>query len=493
MNTLVLQHLATYDTKITSSLNFSALLGYEYQKFAFSGANTTGIGFANDDVPFYNILQNSPAANRTISSFEDPASSIQSYFSQIKFGYKDKYLLTGTFRADGSSKFGSNNKYGYFPSVAAAWNVSNEDFLKSVSFISNLKIRASWGLTGNQAFPSGSAQTQWGYAGNGGGIFQVNVANPDLKWETTAQTNIGLDFSVAKGRIFGSFDYFTRKTKDILFSFAAIQPAPAVNVWKNIENAIITNSGAELTIGAALIQQKNVIWNFNVNTTFLQNDFNNYSGPPILTGAITGQGLSGAFVQRIDNGQPLNSFYTRSFLGFDGQSGQGLYDDNENPQYVGNPNPTQLLGISTDVTFNKITVVANLNGAFGHVIYNNTLNAVLPIGNLGTRNIAAALMDLNPRENLSNPIKTSSRYLEKGDFLRLSNVSVSYNIGDIGKVIKNAAVFVTGQNLAVFTSFKGFDPEVNVDKNIGGVTSFGIENIPYPMARTFQIGFKFGL
>ena len=493
MNTLVLQHLVTYDTKLTSSINFSALLGYEYQKFAFKGASTTGIGFANDDVPFYNILQNSPAANRTISSFEDPESSIQSYFSQLKFSYKDRYLITGTFRADGSSKFGSNNKYGYFPSVAAAWNVSNEEFLKSVSFINNLKIRASWGLTGNQAFPSGSAQTQWGYAANGGGIFQVNVANPDLKWETTAQTNIGVDFSFAKGRIYGSFDYFTRKTKDILFSFAAIQPAPAVNVWKNIEDATITNSGQEITIGAVIIQKNDLVWNLSVNTTFLKNNFDNYSGPPILTGAITGQGLTGAFVQRIDNGQPLNSFYTRNFLGFDAQSGQGLYADNENPQYVGNPNPTQLLGISTDVTYKKFTLVVNMNGAFGHVIYNNTLNAVLPIGNLGTRNIASALMDLSPRENLSNPIKTSSRYLEKGDFLRLANVSVSYNIGNIGKVIKNAAVFVTGQNLAVFTKFKGFDPEVNVDKNIGGVPSFGIENIPYPMARTFQFGLKFGL
>jgi iron complex outermembrane receptor protein len=493
MTTMVLQHLLNYEAKVSSGFTLGALIGYEYQKFSFSGSSIVGIGFANDDKPFYNILQNSPTSTRTISAFEDPTSSIQSYFTQLKFNIKDKYLITGTLRADGSSKFGSNNRYGYFPSVAAAWNVSNEDFLKNSTVISNLKIRASYGLTGNQAFPSGSAQTQWGYAANGGGLFQINVANPDLKWETTTQLNVGADFQLAKGRISGSIDYFTRETKDILFSFAAIQPAPAVSVWKNIENATIKNSGVEISLGGTLITSKDLVWNLNVNTTFLQNEFNNYDGPPILTGAINGQGLSGAFVQRIDNGQPLNAFYTRRFLGFDGQTGQGTYANDEAPEYVGNPNPTQLLGISTDVTYKKLSLVVNMNGAFGHVIYNNTLNAVMNIGNLGTRNIGAELLDLNPREAISNPIKTSSRYLESGNFLRLANISLAYNVGNIGNVIKNASVFVTGQNLAVFTNFQGFDPEVNVDKNIGGVPSFGIEYIPYPAARTYQVGIKFGL
>ncbi len=493
LTTMVLQHILDYNAKVSSDISLGALVGYEYQKFSYSGSNIIGIGFANDDKPFYNILNNSPVSTRTIGSFEDPTSSIQSYFTQLKFNFKDKYIITGTFRADGSSKFGANNRYGYFPSVAAAWNVSNEDFLKNNTFVNNLKVRASYGLTGNQAFPSGSAQTQWGYANNAGGIFQINVANPDLKWETTTQFNIGADFTLAKGRIFGNVDYFTRKTKDILFSFAAIQPAPAVSVWKNIEDATISNKGVELTLGGSIISTKNLVWNITANTTFLSNEFNNYSGPPILTGAINGQGLSGAFVQRIDNEQPLNAFYTRRFLGLDAQTGQGLYANNEAPEYVGNPNPTQLFGLSTDVTYKKVTLTVNMNGAFGHQIYNNTLNAVMNIGNLGTRNIGADLLDLNPLEAISNPIKTSSRYLESGNFLRLANVSLSYNAGNIGNVIKNANVFVTAQNLAIFTNFQGFDPEVNVDKNIGGVPSFGIEYIPYPTARTFQFGIRFGL
>lgn len=492
MSTTVLQHTLSYNKDLTKKLNMNALLGYEYQDFKFSGAGTSAIGFANDDVPFYNILQNAPASNRAISSFEDPDASLQSYFGRIGFNYDDRFIVSGTLRADGSSKFGENNKYGYFPSGSVAWNITNEEFLKNSGSVQNLRLRASYGLTGNQAFPAGSAQTQWAYANNAGGLYQLNVANPDLKWETTKQLNIGLDFTLAKGRLFGSVDYFNRVTSDILFAFAAIQPAPSVSVWKNIEDATITNSGLEVSLGTQIIRKKDLSWNLNVNAAFLKNVFDGYSGPPIYTGEISGQGLTGAFAQRIANGQPLNAFYTRNFLGLD-KDGLGTYANAEAPEFVGDPNPSMLLGLSTDLTWKKLSVVVNMNGAFGHVLYNNTLNAVLPIGNLGTRNIATSLMSLNPKEALANPIKASSRYLEKGDFLRMANVSLSYNLGNIGSEIKNASVFLTAQNLFVITKFNGFDPEVNTDKNIGGVPSFGIEYLPYPAARTIQAGFRFGL
>lgn len=375
-----------------------------------------------------------------------------------------------------------------------AWNLTNEQFLKNNSAVQNLRLRASYGLTGNQAFPAGSSQTQWSYLPNAGGIQLSIWGNDNLKWETTKQLNIGTDFTLAKGRLFGSIDYFKRVTSDVLFAFTAIQPAPGAIIWQNIPNATITNSGLEVSLGTSLIRKKDLTWNLNVNAAFLKNVFDDYSGPPILTGEISGQGLTGAFAQRIANGQPLNSFYTRRFLGLD-KDGLGTYAGGalETPEFVGDPNPSTLLGISTDLTWKKLTVVVNMNGAFGHVLYNNTLNAVLPIGNLGTRNIASSLMSLNPKEALANPIKASSRYLEKGDFLRMANVSLSYNLGNIGKETKNANVFLTAQNLFVITKFSGFDPEVNTDKNIGGVPSFGIEYLPYPAARTIQAGFRFGL
>lgn len=494
MSTTVLQHTLSYNKDLTKKLNMNALLGYEYQDFKFSGAGTSALGFTNDDVPFYNILQNAPASNRAISSFEDPDASLQSYFGRIGFNYDDRFIISGTLRADGSSRFGANNKYGYFPSGSVAWNITNEKFLKNSSSIQNLRLRASYGLTGNQAFPAGSAQTQYSYLPNAGGIQLTIWGNDNLKWETTKQLNIGLDFTLAKGRVFGNIDYFNRVTSDVLFSFTAIQPAPGAIIWQNIPDATITNSGLEVSLGTNIIRKKDLNWNFTVNAAFLKNVFDNYSGPPILTGEISGQGLTGAFAQRIDNGQPLNAFYTRRFLGLD-KDGLGTYAGGslETPEFVGDPNPSMLLGLSTDLNWKKLTLVVNMNGAFGHELYNNTLNAVLPVGNLGTRNIATSLMSLNPKEALANPIKASSRYLEKGDFLRMANVSLSYNLGNIGKEIKNANVFLTAQNLFVITKFSGFDPEVNTDKNIGGVPSFGIEYLPYPAARTIQAGFRFGL
>ncbi|TAF83675.1 MAG: SusC/RagA family TonB-linked outer membrane protein, partial [Sphingobacteriales bacterium] len=490
-NSTVLQHTLNYNKRINKDLNLTALLGYEYQNVAFRGSNMSARGFVNDFVPFYNIMQNATAASRVVGSFEDPTAEIQSYFGRVILNYKDRYIFTGTMRADGSSRFGANNKYGYFPSAALAWNVLNEGFMKNNKVFQNLKVRASYGLTGNQAFPGGASQELWAYQANGA-YAQQNAPNPDLKWETTKQLNIGVDFAVAKGRLYGSVDYFQRNSSDILFAFQVIQPAPLVAIWQNIPGAMIKNSGVELSIGGTLIQKKELTWNLSINSAFLKNSLDNYVGPPINTASVRGQGLSGAIAQRMASGHPLNVFYLREFTGLDA-NGLATYRNNEAPAYVGDPNPRMLLGISTDVQYKKWSLTINANGAYGHSIYNNTLNAVLPIGNLGTRNIASSLMDLSPREALSNPIKASSRYLESGDFLRLANLSIGYNVGAIGKNIKNMSVFFTGQNLFVITKYSGFDPEVNTDASNGGVPSFGMEYIPYPMARNLQLGVRFGL
>ncbi|MES2374132.1 MAG: SusC/RagA family TonB-linked outer membrane protein [Bacteroidota bacterium] len=490
LTSTVLQHTLNYNKQISSAFNLGALVGYEYQKFAYKGTGISAQDFTSDLVSYTSILQNSSASSRAIFGFEDPSSSLQSYFARVNFNYKDRYLLTGTFRADGSSKFGANNKYGYFPSLGAAWNVTNEDFLKNDATFSNLKVRASWGITGNQAFPAGSAQSA--YAFGQGSIALVNVANPDLKWESTKQFDVGIDFDLFGGKVFGSVDYFHKNTTDILFNFDAIQPAPATKYWINLPGSVI-NKGFEVTLGTPLVRNTNLTWNASINAAFMKNVMENYNGPSVLTGAISGQGLSGASIQRLASGQPLNAYYLKRFDGLDA-TGNSIYGDNGNTlYYIGNPNPSTLLGFSTDVTYKKWTLVANMNGAFGHMIYNNTLNAIVPIGNLGSRNIAASLIGGPVKESLANPISTSTRYLEKGDFLKMANVSLSYNVGSLGNVLKNVKIFASAQNLFVITKYSGFDPEVNTDKNIGGVPSLGIEYIPYPSSRSFLFGFNFGL
>ena len=180
-----------------------------------SGRGADSIGFGNYGLDYTNYIQYSSASNRGISSFVDPITELQSFFGRTIFNYNDKYLLTATFRADGSTKFGENNKYGYFPSFAAAWNISKEKFFK-LNFVNSLKIRAGWGKTGNQEFPSGSAQARYSFQDNGS-ISQVNNPNPDLKWQSDKQYNIGVDFSIFNSRISATVDYFNKTTTNLLF------------------------------------------------------------------------------------------------------------------------------------------------------------------------------------------------------------------------------------------------------------------------------------
>ena len=202
--------------------------------------------------------------------------------------------------------------------------------------------------------------------------------------------------------------------------------------------------------------------------------------------------MAGATSQRLANGQPLNSWYLRQHLGI-GENGQSSYvgGSAETPAFVGDPNPDVLVGISTSVNVDKLSLGLNFNGAFGHQIYNNTKMSVIPIGNLGTRNIDASLIGGPNQEAVSNAIKGSDRYLESGNYLKLANATLAYNLGNLGSQVKNARVYITGQNLLVFTNYSGFDPEVNTINVLEGLPSTGIEYTPYPSARTIIVGANF--
>jgi len=264
-------------------------------------------------------------------------------------------------------------------------------------------------------------------------------------------------------------------------------------IWFNIPGNIV-NKGVEVTLYGGLIRSKDMNWNMGLNLSFLKNNVEGILGF-YETGALHGQGISGATSQRLVSGQPLNSYYLPIFESIDKTTGQGIYtggDPANNKFYVGSPNPTTLVGFSTDFQYKKLTLFVNLNGNMGHKLYNNTANTVLPIGNLGTRNIAKSIIGGSVKEDASNPITPSTRYLEKGDFLKLANATVSYAVGKVG-VFRNLNISLTGQNLFVITKFTGFDPEVNTDKNVGGVPSLGIEYTPYPTARTILLGLNFSL
>ena len=490
-NTLTTQqytHTLSYLADLTSAVSLNAVVGYEYQKFDNKGFSAAAFGFLSDQIDYTNVIQNSTASDRSISSFADPIAELQSYFGRANFNISDKYLVTATVRADGSSKFGENNRYGVFPSFAVAWNLTNEDFMSGGVF-DQLKVRAGWGQVGNQEFPSGSAQERFALRNNGA-LGQENVANPDLQWETSTTVNAGIDFAVLDYRISGSVEYFTKTNEDLLFNFQAIQPAPDTRYWINLPGKVV-NSGIEVALNAFLVENDNLTWVLGANASFLTNELRDYNGPTVLAGQLFGQGSSGATSQRLENGQPLNSFYLREWNGIGEDGFDDLTDDGNSFFYAGDPNPDVLLGISTALNYGKLSVNLNFNGALGYQVFNNTKMSVLPIGNLGSRNIDASLLDGAIQENIANSIKPSTRYLEDADYLKLANATIGYDLGQIGNTVKNVRLSLTGQNLLVFTGYSGFDPEVNTVNELDGVPSVGIEYTPYPSARTILFGVNF--
>jgi TonB-dependent starch-binding outer membrane protein SusC len=490
-------HTLNYNKQLTSDFSLNALVGYEFMKYTNKGNSMNGIGpdgggFGDYGLDYTNYIQYANNAGRGISSFIDPTSELQSYFARAVMNLKDKYLLTATFRADGSTKFGSNNQYGYFPSVSASWVISKEDFFQA-DFVNDLRVRASYGITGNQEFPSGASLTRYTFNG-AAAIGLANNGNPDLKWQSDEQYNFGLDFALFNSRLTGSIDYFNKTTSDLLFPTTPIQPsAPGTTVtWKNLDGQVV-NKGLEVALNANIIQREDFSWDFGVNASFIDNKIQNL-GAPIRTGGLHGQGVTGASVQTIRNGLPINAFFTRAYGGLDKSTGQAIYPDGEIFSYQGNPNPTTVLGLSTSLYYKKLSLIINMNGAFGQMIYNNTLNNVINVANLvGAKNIARSIYDDPTQEAISNRVTASARFIEKGDYMKLANATLSYNVGNISNFIKGATVFLTGQNLFVITNFSGFDPEVNVDKSLNNVPSVGIEYAPYPSARTITLGVNFSL
>ncbi len=495
-----LTHTLSFNKDITPLLNLNAVVGYEYLSFDTRWNRQSGSGFSElGDLDYWDYLDYSIASNRTVDSYRYPTNELQSFFARAAFNYADRYLFTGTIRRDGSTKFGENNKYANFPSLAFAWNVSNEGFMQGNEHISNLKVRLGWGQTGNQEFPSGASKDRFVFGAQS--VRQENFGNPNLRWESSETINAGIDFGLFNQRLSGTVDYFRKTTTDALFEQTLAQPAPSGRIWVNLDGEIV-NEGVELALAGSVIQSDSWNWNVAANATFLRNEVSGLLGY-YETAALRGQGFSGVLGQRMVSGEPLNVWYLARFEGIDPTTGMSMYraldgdvstavDPALHKFYVGSPNPTSLLGISTDMTYKRFTATLNMHGAFGHYLFNNTMATVLGVNNLSNRNIAKVNFEPQANESTSNSAAPSTRYLEKGDFLKLSNVSLSYNVGNLGG-IRNVNISLTGQNLFVFTGYNGFDPEVNTDGTTNGIPSLGIEYIPYPPARTFLLGLNFSL
>ncbi len=484
-NTL-LEHTLNYNTKIGANNRLDAVVGYSYQKYDNTNTLIRMQYFKTDDL---DQMVNNPQAinfqnNNDAYRVRGGAGidELQSFFGRVRYVINDKFDFSGTLRADGSSKFGGNNQYGIFPAFNIGWRLSEGAFIPEA--FTNLKLRAGWGRTGNQEFGNGNQLSRKRF-NDDGNLEDASFANPDLKWETTDQVNLGLDYEISSGKVYGSIDFFTKKTLDLLVRTNSAQPAPQPFVWENLDGEV-KNTGVEFSIGSELVKQDNFKWNINGNLTYIKNIVEN-TGRSIQTGVINGQGLSGATAQLIADGQPLYAYYLRTFEGFTPE-GLNIYKDNEAITFVGkSPLPKLTLGLTNNFNFGNLDISIFVNGMFGHYIYNNTANALFSSGSLGNaRNTSTDVVGNG--ESRVNSADASTRFLEKGDFLRLQNMTIGYNLPMSNKTIKGLRLYITAQNLLTFTGYSGQDPEVDTNKALDGVPSAGIDYLSYPRARTFTFG-----
>ena len=511
-NTLIENYL-TYSVN-KNSHSVSALGGHSYQKIFVQGRNTSINRFPISPVdPFYNpglgqeltLALNKPGGYALVNE-------LQSFFGRVTYQYKSKYLATVNFRADGSSKFGSNNKYGYFPSFSLGWKISEEDFLKN-SVFSNLKLRAGWGKTGNQEIPSKitqayftsqvSAATSYPLLATGpypaGTIYQ-RLANPDIQWEESVQTNIGLDFGFMNGALSGSVDVFNKESNNILLEVIPADPVqPAGSFWTNVEDMIIVNKGIEFDVDYRQKSSFGVTFNIGGNVTYMTNKVKNSPYTVIPSGSASGSGLTSATINGYINDEPIGTFYLREFIGFD-NNGIGMYRDIDKDNVVsdkdriavGTALPDLLYSFYGGAAFKGFDLNINFNGVSGNKIYDNTANSYFYKAKLAknVNTTRAAIAD--DIESTNNPAPVSTRFLKDGAYLRLNSLALGYNFNTralgINKWVSNLRLSVTGQNLFVITDYDGYDPEVNTDRTISGISSYGIDYLSYPKARSIIFG-----
>ncbi len=482
----ITEQTLTYDRKWTDNSSLTVLAGYSYQVFNNKGFN---------DIRFKTSQPNVLVKN--INNFQNPfpvfgdttRSQLQSYYGRVNYSYKDKYLLTATVRTDGSSKFGKNNRYATFPALAVKWKIMNESFAPKGIF-DDLSLRLNYGKTGNQEFPAYQSLSIYQSDLNGG-TNQLYAPNPDLKWETTTNYGAGIDFAIFNNRVTGTIDYFNKSTKDLLFFQYFSAPAPAPGQWINLPGKVL-NKGLELGLSVAAVQGPKFTWDINYNMTFLSNKVKDFKQRVVQTGAISGQGLSGAFSQVIQNNYPLFTFKVTKYNGLD-KDGFAIYPDGIDVQTLqGSALPKFTASLTNNFTYGNWSLSVFLNAVTGFYIYDNTANAYFYRGSLLTgHNVSTDVAFTN--ENPLNSGQVSTRWLEKGDFVRLSNVTLGYTFPlKNGKFIKSLRLALTGQNLAIITGYKGLDPEINVNKDINSVPSRGIDYTAYPKARTYTFGLTAG-
>ncbi len=502
----VVESYFNYD-KTIGKHNLRLLAGYSWQQDRNNdGFGVATQGYTNDLLTYYNLYVSNPNTVGNIT-FDNAAIStlrLISYYGRVNYTFNDRYLFQASLRKDGSSAFGANKQWGYFPAVSAGWRINKEAFMQNQHLFDDLKLRAGYGVSGNSlGFDAYTAILRYGSAGRYYSNGQLQTAlgvvqneNPNLKWESTSMMNIGLDFSLFKNRLIGSVDYYVKNTSDLIWNY----PVSTTQYFVNVLTANlgqVRNSGLEFTLNATPVKTRNFAWNTSFNIAHNKNEVvslssDKFSLSSIPTAYLGGQGQTGNWSQIVMEGQPIGTFNLWHYAGknaagvstFTKADGtiiatQPLTSDYKVP---GSAQPKFTFGWNNTFTYKNFDINFFVRGVSGNKILNNTLASLNNPANATNLNIPRFTLNESAKDNVA--YLTSDRYLENGSYLRMDNATIGYNIKVKTAAISKLRLYVAGTNLFTITSYSGIDPEIN----IGGLTP-GIDNRNfYPKTRSLIIG-----
>jgi len=504
---------SSYNLQYESSLSYiqswndhtiQALTGYTYQELGIRTSGMSNSGFDTDMYETYNIGMGTGLSLKTANmSSNRENSKLISCFGRLMYNFQEKYLLSASIRREGSSRFGTNHKWGWFPALSVGWRINQEPFMSEIKWVNDLKLRAGYGATGNQEFENYQSLIMMGAAGkfyyNGEWINTYQPAsnpNPDLRWEKKHEVNLGLDFSFLNNRIGGTIEYYYRKSTDLLYKYnVSVPPYLFTEMFTNV--GIISNQGLEITFSVIPVKTGNFRWNmdltFSKNTNrlekFTNEEFTNGTYKVgWLTGAVT------AYSQRMEEGKSLGTFFGPVWLGLDETTGKDIFrnqdaDGNvseEKWEAIGNAYPDFTMGWSNTFTYKQWDLGFSLRASVGGEILNSYRLYYENMSALGLQNILKSQLD-NPK--FTGDAVYSSKYIEDGSFVKMDNASIGYNFNFSSKYISKLRLYAAAQDVFCLTKYKGLNPEVSMSGLAPGIESMNY--YPITTGLTFGVNVTF--
>lgn len=501
---------AQYTKQFNNAHHLNALIGYSWNKWNYQTAFLDNYDFPTDDYSYNNM-----SAGNALKEGKASESSYQSenkligYFVRLNYNYKGKYLVSASLRHEGSSKFGTDHKWGNFPAISLGWNIKNESFLEKVDFVSALKIRAGFGITGtdpSDPYMSLNKLNLGGYGYFGGKYINLlrpdGNPNPELRWEKKEEFNIGIDFGFFNNRITGSIDLYNRDTKDLIGTYQVPVP-PYVSSTITANAGSIRNRGAEIALNFVPIQNKGLMWQSGINFSTNQNKLLSLSNDKFVANSYSDEGHTLAPIQqtthRIQEGEPIGNFYGYKSIdiddnghwiieGADGKPKPISEQQASDKKILGNGIPNFYLNWNNTIQYKQFDLSLTMRGAFGFQILNMAeMNYAVPTALGGSNIMQKAFDNVYGKRPLAydQELQYVSYYVQDGDYWKIDNLTIGYTpkIKE-NKWIKRARIYGSISNLLTITGYSGIDPEVN----ISGLTPGTDDRYRYPSARTFTLG-----